>query len=698
MEEFTAAALDSRVLDGVLAEMNNRAPALDDAMYGSSRRPSLTPRSANGAAFSAGAVPPPAPRSRASSRGAVESATCHRGGSRPSSGCRVPGSQATSEATTQASMSGAHGAFGSSAASRTPVSRSARPLLLERSRFPSAGSGVVQWRRPVPAPVSPAGASAGKLPPAPSGGEVQWRQPTPIAPPSPACASAAALAAGAIASGRVPPKMPTTPSSGLLPDVRVAEEQNLVASMASRLARVERLNQQQAMKLAKQTHEVHALKSELDALRRAGKASGDDCDELGILRAEREQLKQQVEDMIKFLGDYGLTWVGSPDGEGEDGEEPASDKLEEPSVSLGAYRGESQPPPTDSGYAEAPSTLRIDIQLMESSVQALNAVVEKDCARIVSSRVGGAIHAKLVQDDASPVPLTFFSDGVKLGSHAFQAYDHASSQLLLRDIKDGYFPYALKDEYPDGVALKVVDRMSHLFSAWLHCHAQEDPELLEDGDRLVPAGSRIVRGQGGAKSVGERFLAKLPERVVRNGQICDVRSAVSKRLGGDAAARVASEPALRASAAASNAAVLEGRDAAGLCRTPDVVSLLDEEVHEENEDKLVRAADAAAPATSSASTGHRREKLFARLQVKLESGQRVMLHMEARHTIGDLEEALDRWRNDHGVARCLPPAGQRHALRTAFPPQSYTDRSRTLEAAGLLPNANLFMGLVEEVL
>jgi hypothetical protein len=45
------------------------------------------------------------------------------------------------------------------------------------------------------------------------------------------------------------------------------------------------------------------------------------------------------------------------------------------------------------------------------------------------------------------------------------------AQALLTDLMDGFFPYDLKDEYPDGVPLKVVDRTAEKFvvgSAPLH--------------------------------------------------------------------------------------------------------------------------------------------------------------------------------------------------------------------------------------
>merc|ERR1711862_560217 len=83
----------------------------------------------------------------------------------------------------------------------------------------------------------------------------------------------------------------------------------------------------------------------------------------------------------------------------------------------------------------------------------------------------------------------------------------------------------------------------------------------------------------------------------------------------------------------------------------------------------------------------------ARLQVKMESGERIVLHMEATHSIGDLEDALDRWRSDNGLSG-LRADGLHFQLRTAFPPKVHSERSQMLQEACLVPSATLFVELV----
>jgi len=319
--------------------------------------------------------------------------------------------------------------------------------------------------------------------------------------------------------------------------------------MAGRLSQVEKLNQQQATKLAKQSQELDALRTELSQLRQSeGTASGrrGSGESMRSLRAERDAYRRQVEEMTQFLADYGLTWVGDEadevedQGESERGDcegETSSQNTEaqhcEGAEKAGRVRSGSVAEKL--GRPPVPDGVALDIKVIESRVQSLNAMVEKESARIVSSSVGGVTRARLVADDTQPLPLTFFRDGVKLGDHAFMAYELAPAQQLIRDILDGYFPFALKDDHPDGVAMKVLDRTSHSFTAWLKSHSQSDPDLIDSGSRLAPVGVHAVRRLPASSD----FLSRLPEKVVRDGRICEIREPVAQLLGATAAAEQA---------------------------------------------------------------------------------------------------------------------------------------------------------------
>eukprot|EP00971_Amphidinium_carterae_P073472 1452722-Amphidinium_carterae.2 len=59
---------------------------------------------------------------------------------------------------------------------------------------------------------------------------------------------------------------------------------------------------------------------------------------------------------------------------------------------------------------------------------------------------------------------------------------------------------------------------------------------------------------------------------------------------------------------------------------------------------------------------------------------------------GNFVHSVGGWYSSQGLAAldwC------RTTLKTSFPSQSYTDRSQTLEAAGLVPSANLFVSIAQ---
>jgi len=293
----------------------------------------------------------------------------------------------------------------------------------------------------------------------------------------------------------------------------------------------------------------------------------------------------------------------------------------------------------------------VNIKVIDSRVQGLNAMLEEE--RDENVKVSGAKLGQL-SDGGLPRPLTFFRDGIKMSDYAFLQYESRTAQDFLKDVLDGFFPRMLKDRYPDGVAMKVVDRTGNDFKSWLRDFARDDPDLTAGGEQLRPVCGKAVRSKADEQTAGERLLEKLPERVVRDGKVFEIRGPMRERLAPGTVA--ASVPQASLGAQASQAA----------CAKQEEVVLLEE--------------------------GRDPEKPVARLQVKLEGGQRVHLCLEQHATIGSLWEALERWRAARKIARACA-GGKTCCLRTAFPPRAYTDHAKTLSEAGLTPSATLFVSV-----
>eukprot|EP00929_Paragymnodinium_shiwhaense_P080185 TRINITY_DN41804_c0_g1_i1.p1 TRINITY_DN41804_c0_g1~~TRINITY_DN41804_c0_g1_i1.p1 ORF type:complete len:635 (+),score=132.69 TRINITY_DN41804_c0_g1_i1:73-1977(+) len=445
----------------------------------------------------------------------------------------------------------------------------------------------------------------------------------------------------------------------------------LVSSMAGRLAQVERLNQQLTSKVSLQNQEIDKLKAELEAVRKCQGAGEDDAApsslEARALRLERDQLRQQLEDMKKFLDEYGLTWV--PRSPGDDTSSPDADAAPLAAaanvapaakpVGTFAARHCRQAAAADARGAEG-GALSVDIKVLRSRIEGLNALVEEEAQHAVNvGRAGGSNVAKLAADGALPVPLTFFQDGVKLGERAFMPYNIRPAQDLIKEVLDGFFPRCLSESHPDGVQLHVVDRTGNAFVAWFREFARQDPDLCDGGDRLRPRCGQAVHAPSDNKSAAENFLAKLPERVIsKNGNVCNVRGALAEKLGVPAAAPKAPS-----------------------CGAPGAVGESGGGAAQKEVNLLASGRDPSAPS--------------AKLQVKLEGGQRVKLCMEITATVGELWNALVKWRAQHALAP-FGADGRQYILRTAFPPCSYTDMSQTLAAASLTPTATLFVSCEQQ--
>jgi len=412
-----------------------------------------------------------------------------------------------------------------------------------------------------------------------------------------------------------------------------SEDASLVANMAARLAQVEKMNQQLSAKVANQSQEVDSLRTALAAAGGAqasaspGKAKGR-C-------LECEELRAQLVDLKQFLADYGLTWV------------PRSAALDDESAPPQTNQRDHVPTPHCGASAVAESSVSVDIAVIRARVEALNLAAEAEAPQVKQS-AGGAAQ---IAGGSDTLPLTFFADGVKLADWAFMPYGEKPAQELIKTILDGSVPKPLRETYPNGVPLRVVDRTGNGFVAWFRGFSRNDPDLVDGGERLRLNQNcgRAMRNPSEPKSAGERLVSKLPDRVVlKNGRVCDVRGAIAGQLG------VPANP--QPSVGAAPVIALTGKDGE--------MTLLD------------AGRDADVP--------------FARLMVKLEGGQRVKLCMEPHATIGELWEALQHWRASNKVARAGAD-GRPYVLRQAFPPRAFADMSERLDAASLVPSAALFV-------
>jgi len=63
------------------------------------------------------------------------------------------------------------------------------------------------------------------------------------------------------------------------------------------------------------------------------------------------------------------------------------------------------------------------------------------------------------------IPLVLFRNGLMFFNGPGRLYSEATTQMVVRDLTDGYFPWELKERYPQGVPILVHDRRW----VWLYC-------------------------------------------------------------------------------------------------------------------------------------------------------------------------------------------------------------------------------------
>ena len=57
---------------------------------------------------------------------------------------------------------------------------------------------------------------------------------------------------------------------------------------------------------------------------------------------------------------------------------------------------------------------------------------------------------KLRWKNIEPLPLTIYRNGIFLMKGPFRPFGNPTTEQFINDILDGYFPYELKEKYPEG--------------------------------------------------------------------------------------------------------------------------------------------------------------------------------------------------------------------------------------------------------
>ncbi|KAK2815330.1 hypothetical protein Q7C36_023596 [Tachysurus vachellii] len=422
------------------------------------------------------------------------------------------------------------------------------------------------------------------------------------------------------------PRSKITPRRG--PQEVSPSDFELMSSMMQKLNQLERKVTSQALDIDKKKRRILELEEKLSLLHeKTDREQQDDED----MDRKCRRLQQQVWEMEKFLSDYGMIWVGDGEKEGVDNEAVNRQTSQQAERLSSVWIS-----PLLSG-ASLVRTFSVNFDLVLQNIRDLNVLAGEAGTRITFVPGG----AKLTQQPA--VDLQLYRNGMLMSHGPFRAYTEPQTQRFLQDLMDGFFPSELQDKFPDGVLFQVVDRHEEEFRTEFpgkgHTVGRSEQEVMRYREEKIETPFRNSCEQERKLSM-QQFLNKLPECVVKGGNVINIRSSLKHHL--------------------------QGCERAESC----VLSLID--------------TPALQTLRERPECGEVSE--ISKLKVKSEDGEKTfILKMFFSETIGHLRRYLDAHRG----------FGEPHYdIISAFPHQCYhSDDNQTLLQCGLTPNAALLLRL-----
>nr|XP_053776410.1 UBX domain-containing protein 11 [Desmodus rotundus] len=291
-------------------------------------------------------------------------------------------------------------------------------------------------------------------------------------------------------------------------DAPAAPDSELMATMTRKVRDLEQQVKAQTDEMLSKDRKIRALEELLETLQEHGGQMSLQRQE--ELEAMCMKLQRQVGEMERFLGDYGLRWVGEPM-DREDSEESTGsedDKRDWMKANKFWKPGDSLVPP------------EVDFDRLLASLKDLSELVDGDTQ--VTPVTSGAQLCVL-----EPIPLKLYRNGIMMFDGPFRPFHDPATQRCLRDILDGFFPSELQRLYPDGGPFKVSDLRNQVY-----------PENRLDpfpGEGRVVGWQRIRKPSvtmehPGSKITAEKFLNRLPKFVIRQGEVIDIRGPIRDTL------------------------------------------------------------------------------------------------------------------------------------------------------------------------
>ncbi|XP_025303173.1 UBX domain-containing protein 11 isoform X2 [Canis lupus baileyi] len=429
--------------------------------------------------------------------------------------------------------------------------------------------------------------------------------------------------------------------------VPVFHDSELVATLTRKMRDLERQVKSQADELLSKDRKIRALEEMVQTFQEhEGKVKAQQQQELETMCS---RLQRQVGEMERFLGDYGLQWVGEPadDEDSEDQSDSEDGKRDWMTAKKLWKPGDSLAPP------------EVDFDRLLASLKDLSELVVDGDTQVIPMPGGARLHV------LEPIPLKLYRNGLMMFDGPFRPFRDLSTQRCLRDILDGFFPSELQRLYPDGVPFKqpgvwcVIPQQGDMRGCappppGLENHVSDlrNQVYPENGLDPFPGEGRVVGRQrmhkpldrmehSGSRMTAEKFLNRLPKFVIRQGEVVDIRGPIRDTL--------------------QNCCPLPARIQEIVVETPALAA--ERERNQESPESPAR--------------------LLSMLRIKSENGEQAfLLMMRPEDTVGDVRTLL---------AQARAVDATTFEIFSTFPPTVYHDDTATLQAAGLVPSAALLL-------
>lgn len=257
----------------------------------------------------------------------------------------------------------------------------------------------------------------------------------------------------------------------------------LSTSVLSRLNKVER-----ELKLAKECvrkkdEEIRLLKEGRGSS--SGSHSGSKRDETQELRQYVKALRAEIVEMKHFLNDYGLVWIGNSS--------TSSQKQQKGPASVLQSKKKPAPQVPTKPWVPSPQ----DLKAIEKNVEYLSSIAGKN-------------------DPRSVVTLAIYQDGITFNSTTFRPFTDKSTQRVLQDLVDGYFPQELKFQYPEGVKMRFISSAEKTYEQATMSAAIKKAKPKDNIRQL----SNLDDADESPST--QSFLERIPKTVIQNGKIVQV--------------------------------------------------------------------------------------------------------------------------------------------------------------------------------